>query len=361
MHYLDLSAAADLREDPKNDKPTEIQGYLQLSSELNHKKKEKDEIMCYLSAMFPLPKPTTTSIVAPPRLKTASLNSSAPVDPVWAVVIGTNKYAHAQWLDGAVKDACAVREFLLHFLHVPEDHISLLLDRNATREAIITTLHDHLLNNPMIKRGDAIIIYFAGHGARYVNDRGGSYEAIVPADRGKMLSADSLDIVEDICEHKLHSYLNQLRDAKGYNITLILDCCYSGGCSRGGPAATRAVRSAAPLHHPPPRLDQRTAQCERKRCVRCLTGDNDWERDMTSHVLLAACQEDELAMDSVRGGAFTRALLRRLRLICSTTCLTTMTYVRLMAKLVSLGERQHPMVVGEHQDSVLFRVCDRSR
>ena len=66
-------------------------------------------------------------------------------------------------LKGAVADADSIKEYLEHDLKVRESHIRNLRDAQATRAAIIAEFQA-LQTNPDIKRGDPILIYYAGHG-----------------------------------------------------------------------------------------------------------------------------------------------------------------------------------------------------
>jgi hypothetical protein len=66
-------------------------------------------------------------------------------------------------LKGAVADADSVTEYLEHNLKVQKSHIRNLREAQATRAAIIAGF-DAFQTNPDIKRGDPILIYYAGHG-----------------------------------------------------------------------------------------------------------------------------------------------------------------------------------------------------
>jgi len=61
---------------------------------------------------------------------------------------------------GAVADAKAVEKYLADNLDIPTDQVVGLHDANATREAIVQAFHG-LQCKSRIRRGDAILIYFA--------------------------------------------------------------------------------------------------------------------------------------------------------------------------------------------------------
>ncbi|TFY75693.1 hypothetical protein EWM64_g8318 [Hericium alpestre] len=121
----------------------------------------------------------------------------------WAVIIGINVYDDPSIprLRGCVPDALAMHTYLTHDLCVPPDHICLLTQSEGdqppvwawpTRQNILSALYMHLRDNPRIRTGDHMLIYFSGHGsAYYASDafaspaaRVGSIEALCPSDRG---------------------------------------------------------------------------------------------------------------------------------------------------------------------------------
>lgn len=67
-------------------------------------------------------------------------------------------------LRGAVNDADALDRYLRTELHVPDSQIVNLRDGNATRRAMISELRA-LRTKKTIRKGDPILIFFAGHGA----------------------------------------------------------------------------------------------------------------------------------------------------------------------------------------------------
>ncbi|KAK0443272.1 peptidase C14, caspase domain-containing protein, partial [Armillaria borealis] len=157
-----------------------------------------------------------------------------------AVLIGIGGYPYSP-LHGCVSDAKSVKKYLIEDLGVPKNRIQLLLgtsdglDLDATsptRANLIKTLYS-LVDNPDIKRGDNIIVYFAGHGTRYAakehyrsEHRREPTEALCPMDRTDMDSTGSP--IPDISDREINAIFTQISLTKGHTITLILDCCYSG-------------------------------------------------------------------------------------------------------------------------------------
>ena len=86
---------------------------------------------------------------------------------MFALIIGINaydpKYSTYGPLAGCIKDATDMRDYLLTNLRVPESQIRILLDDKAKRADIIKAFSD-IEADDRIKKGDPILIFFAGHG-----------------------------------------------------------------------------------------------------------------------------------------------------------------------------------------------------
>ncbi|SJL08893.1 uncharacterized protein ARMOST_12265 [Armillaria ostoyae] len=301
----------------------------------------------------------------------------------WAVIIGIDAYK-TNPLYGCVADALLMKGYLEKDLRVPSDRIQLLQGtRRAScndpsypsRQNITKTLCS-LINNPNIKKGDNIVIYFAGHGSSYgcsqcsravrtrksivpdvrastavyaTRTQGHRHvdtfcptEAICPIDRN-LVGADGSRI-PDISDRELNTILHEISRVKGNKITAIFDCCHSSGVTRGEKSG---VRSVLPLNgtrdlmlrvgmHNLKRISDRTAITEKM-----------WCPDMSSHVILAACKEYEFAKEVEVGesyhGFFTHSLVNALR---SGSWTKELTYDGLVCNL-PLGRKQTPVVAGD--------------
>ena len=108
---------------------------------------------------------------------------------MFALLIGVNVYRQEEFrvLRGAVADVADFKSYLENDLNVPFDHIQVLTDENATRQNILNALIS-LRDDPRINWGDAILIYYAGHGAEveapllWRNDKGNKVKGILPHD-----------------------------------------------------------------------------------------------------------------------------------------------------------------------------------
>ncbi|KAK0501478.1 hypothetical protein EDD18DRAFT_1040080, partial [Armillaria luteobubalina] len=166
-----------------------------------------------------------------------------------AILIDINDY-ESNSLNGCAKDTKAMEKYLLDDLHVPKEHIQLLLGpkESASSHNAIYPSHNNIISalfsiiaNNKIMYGDNIVIYFSGHGSYYFPSeddnkdlldliRLGAIEAICPIDRDK---CDSKGLpIPDISNCKLNFILSLIAKEKGYHITAIFDCCHAGGVSR---------------------------------------------------------------------------------------------------------------------------------
>jgi hypothetical protein len=112
--------------------------------------------------------------LAPPSPSTPTYTPTLPVEPtaparpqakVWAVVIGVASYNHMPTLRYTDDDAYRLYAFLKSpgGGAVPDDQIRILIDEDATRERILTTI-----NETFSRAGpsDMVILYFSGHGLK---------------------------------------------------------------------------------------------------------------------------------------------------------------------------------------------------
>ena len=156
-------------------------------------------------------------------LPTHSLSPHRPPPRLFALIIGINKYESPNITNllGAVPDADAVRDFLQKQLGVPSSQIRNLRDSGATRAAIIDGIEAFSLNEE-IKKGDPILIYYAGHGGSADTPTGwesggtGKIELLIPYDHSSSLEDGNPK--HGIPDRTLGVLLSQLAIEKGDNI-----------------------------------------------------------------------------------------------------------------------------------------------
>ncbi|TDL15886.1 hypothetical protein BD410DRAFT_82003 [Rickenella mellea] len=280
--------------------------------------------------------------------------------PTFGLVIGINEYQTYDHLEGAVADADAFSRFLVETLGTNESHIINLRDKAATKAAI-TSAFESLTSHPKINNGDAIIIYFSGHGARAPvpadwdgwasNDS--KIEMICPVDIGATASTD-VNPISGIPDRTIGVWLNQLSKEKGDNITLVLDCCHSAGASRDQtePAfVARRIINAPPISLCDRKIWSDNAEMVNARGATVATGFAGQNEE--SHILLAACGRDEIAWEDPRTkrGLFTTALLNALA-ECE---IHDTTYLSLIQSIqIPSGPGQVPHCYGRHSNRRLF-------
>lgn len=308
----------------------------------------------------------------------------------WAVIIGIDGYKRYP-LCGCVADALLMKTYLEKDLKVPINRIQLLLGKKDTpsndpsipsRDNITNTLCS-LISNPNIKKGDNIVIFFAGHGSSYtcsecprdVEERKSSIpdvrvstlsysaknkgyeridafcptEALCPIDRD-IIDANGHKI-PDISDREINTILYEISRAKGNQITVILDCCHSASITRDPKSR---VRSALPLTDGRDVMFLIGMQNLMRISNRTSIMEQRWRPDMSSHVVVAACNDYEFAgeheMEGEFHGFFTHSLVKALR---SGFWTKEMTYVDLVQGLQS-RRRQTPVVAGDYMRSRLW-------
>ena len=273
---------------------------------------------------------------------------------VFALIIGIDQYKSSKiWnLASCVDDALKMKRWLLNDLHVPRDHISMLLDSKATKGAIEDAFMSHLVNNPSIQTGDSIIIYFAGHGSSAIapdgwqNGRPLHVDILCPYDHGTRVRGSR---IPGLTDWSMQAMINELSEAKGDNITLILDCSFSPVRSRSGTGTrinTRWAPSATKLTS-----DDLYAGLWRGAGRKVsLSGHGFHQEAASSHVTILACNQGEGAAEDKEGGRFTMAFLKAK----DTKSFHEISYSRLLGDLDIHGGEQHPVCVGKNKNRILF-------
>lgn len=255
-------------------------------------------------------------------------------------------------------------------LGVPSTRIQLLLGskEHTSLEDPMNPSHAHivgallsLITNPEIAYGDNIIIYYSGHGAYYPyhteeDDETEYIETLCPIDR------DTLDgngaPIPDVSDRELNTILTLISRAKGHRITVILDCCHSGGVCRNLPepgARTLPPMTRATLQDMLFTGEKNLIHYPGYRSIL----PNDWLPDMDSHVILAACRDYQYAKakkvkreDGTTGyiGIFTDSLVRVLR---SGYWKKETTYADLV-RCLDKTSHQTPVVAGKYKDARIW-------
>jgi peptidoglycan/xylan/chitin deacetylase (PgdA/CDA1 family)/uncharacterized caspase-like protein len=184
----------------------------------------------------PTPAAATAAAVGSGGAAAAPLAGARLYRDSWAVVVGINAYKSWPRLSYAVNDAQAVRDMLVRTYAFPPDHVTTLLDGEATREKILAALGDNLADAKKVAHDDRVFVFFAGHGVTRKLPSGKNQGYIVPVDaaaqsfQSQAISMTNLQDASDAIPAK--------------HVFFVMDACYSGlaltrGGSAGGAGADR--------------------------------------------------------------------------------------------------------------------------
>ncbi|KAF9440358.1 hypothetical protein P691DRAFT_767870 [Macrolepiota fuliginosa MF-IS2] len=274
--------------------------------------------------------------------------------PLYALTIGINAYTKYSTLHSAVKDADDFTDYLTKHLHIPPSHILTLRDGTATRSGILSAFNDLKNLIPTSSKpadtGNRIIIFFAGHRTRggWSQEKGGWeegwdewYEAICPVDTGDIVEVRMgcgrvVKEVPAIPDRTIAALLNGLSETIGNNITLILDCCHSAGATRSLDDTRKAESEGyvpRQITNPPslrPDYDANITGALSRSAGGATAGVFSG-KNMSSHVLLAACGREQSAYEHPKqpNGVFTHALME----VLNKSRVEELTYTSLMHRL----------------------------
>ncbi len=281
-----------------------------------------------------------------------------------------------------------MKDYLEEDLKVPRARIQLLLGGYNTpshyhllpSRTNITNVLCSLIKNPEIRKGDNIVIFYAGHGSSYacsnhhsiggnpivsgVHDSAARYpekterfegidifcptEALCPIDRNTRDSKGH--IIPDISDREFNTILHEIARAKGKHITVIIDSCHSAGITR----VPDQIRNAPPLANSPDYMMHVGMENLKYISTRISIMDKRWTPDMSSHVVLTACKDFQFAGEYDMGGRFhgffTYSLVRALR---SGLWTKELTYFQLIQRLPR-KQKQIPDVAGGYMHERLW-------
>jgi hypothetical protein len=301
-------------------------------------------------------------------------------ESIYALLIGAGFYfpnmtetgATFPSLQGCVRDITRVeKELLIGRLQVPPEHILTLKASEAGKDKPdeppeqwptydnIVAKFQELIN--MAQPGSQVYIHYSGHGGRAtsrykeVKGQDGIDETIVPIDIQDVAASRYLRDLE------LARLLKVMAD-KGLAVTLVLDCCHSGGLTRGG-GQDIAVRGGMGIDtYERPRDKEESLVAPHAELIRnwremsaaatrSITASSGWLPEPTGYVMLAACKENELAVEYAfngtgRSGALTYWLLHALQEM-GPGFSWKQVHDRILGKINSQFVRQTPQLEGE--------------
>ncbi|PBK87173.1 hypothetical protein ARMGADRAFT_1016892 [Armillaria gallica] len=246
----------------------------------------------------------------------------------WAVLIGIDAY---EWspLRGCVSDVLLVEKYLKEEIGMLQERIQLLLGSQGassegsslpSRTNIVDTLLS-LVNNPQIEVGDNTIIYFGGHGSGYSPTE---YHLGNTEDSHSLCSMnESIEVVHlidrdtiDNSGLRINLIFQQISRSKGHRIAFFPDSCHSGSHVRCFPEP--GTRTVPPLPRASLRRMLHMADENLSQYISYMSIlESDWRLDMSSHVIMAACEEYQTAREAESETEyyriFTRAVIDALK------------------------------------------------
>jgi hypothetical protein len=269
-------------------------------------------------------------------------------------------------LSGCVRDIASVEDFLKRNLGMKDECILKLTatisegiepleprEKWPTYENIVAAFNKV---TDEAEVGDQVYIHYSGHGGRtktaYPEIKGpsGIDEALVPVDIGTSVGRYLRDI-------EVMHLLKSLVD-KGLIVTVVLDCCHSGGATRGiGGASVRgigtidsAVRQSKSLVASVDELRSTWLGLSGGMTRNIKTGSG-WLLEPKGYVLLAACRASEFAHEFPFDGNESHGVLTYWLLDSLKQIGPGLTYKqihdRILAKIHSQFEDQTPQLEGE--------------
>jgi hypothetical protein len=256
---------------------------------------------------------TALPLLMGPRAKLGEVPEARLAPTQWALVIGVSDYiefddVEGGDLPGAEHDARAMRDVLVARWGFAPENVRLLLNREATRDAIEQGITGWLGGN--VQPGDHVLLYFAGHGSQVWDENGdeedGLDETIAPADVSP--TSPERDITDDV----LGEWLRALPTD---NVVYVHDNCNAGTGTRALTPFSRARKLA--------RDPSALPNAQGRRALPGAAEDQSgFDIDDSEVLELAAAQPDQAAVDAYfegtdgaeafHGGAFTTFLVQQL-------------------------------------------------
>ena len=193
-------------------------------------------------------------------------------------------------LEGSTNDATAVAQVITARFGFRRTDVHILLDKAATRQAIIDSLTAMLARS---KPGDVAFFSYAGHGALRRN-------TLTPGKQvdQTLVPVDANAGAEDIRDKELAAIVSPAA-ARGVIVTLVIDACNSGSITRGGV---------------PQLLKERWASIDERDKAERYTGQ--FPADVGALVIAAAEDtrpaKEGIDENNVRHGLFTSAFIHAL-------------------------------------------------
>jgi hypothetical protein len=261
-----------------------------------------------------------------------------------ALVVGTNyspDLSSRKKLSGCANDAKNMKELLIYKYHFAADNIVLLVNDAATKGNIIKNFQGLIAK---ATPDSQVVFYFSGHGSQVPDENGdepdGRDEVLLPFDT--RFNNEKLE--NCLSDDELNALLEKLAE-KSNNITVILDSCHSGDAIRESHVISKQFIN--------PYLKKKPAnQFEDKKVY-------GFHPVNPSCLLIAACADDEIAVEADGQGILTSALIKVMGIE------TNLTYKEMIRQVTEEVSRkfpyQQPQLEGERYNSRVFGYQENSQ
>ncbi|KAF9068251.1 hypothetical protein BDP27DRAFT_834484 [Rhodocollybia butyracea] len=249
-------------------------------------------------------------------------------------------------------------KYLTSTLGVPPTQIKNLRDKAATKVAIEKAIKE-LGDDPSVPEDAALLLFFAGHGAevdaptnRPSGHVKGKIQMLLPHDFNPQVKADEATHGQGLLDVEFARLLEELATKKSDNITVIVDSCHSGSCTRSYllDDSKLAIRGVELPDNFVIAVQQLLNDFMADDETRAYVPSAGYETiGHGSHMLLAGCMQGEEAKENKGHGAFTTALLNLFR----DHGVDKLTYRDVIDKLPDLPS-QHPQCEGANMTRFLF-------
>lgn len=245
---------------------------------------------------------------------------------LYALLVGINQYDKRSFvpsLNGCTNDVKAIQAYLEARTPDKQLHLRTLIDRQATRQAIIDGFRQHL---QQAQADDTVLFYYAGHGSQDLAPP--AFWTFEPDRLNETLVCyDSrTEGVRDLADKELAKLIHEVSQSNPH-IAIVLDCCHSGSGTRGD-IVPAVVERQVPIDKRDRPLESfivsleelekiENQQLRADGATRSLDDStNSWQLQ-GRHVLMSACRDQQLAReyydnDGSPHGAFSYFLLNAL-------------------------------------------------
>ena len=232
---------------------------------------------------------------------------------IHALVVGIDVYPDPRdRLSGCTNDARAIAAFLESRIAHPQLSLKVLLNQDATRQALIDGFRTHL---GQATAGDTVLFFFAGHGSQ---ERAPEIFWRIEPDHldETLVCHDSRTPGSwDLADKELALLIHEVA-ARQPHVVVVLDCCHSGSGTRAAQWNDVVRRCQTDVRERP--AEAFLAGVLGTSAGGRTRGDSGWDTPAAGrHVLLAACRDDQEAKEyftpTERRGAFSWFLLETLQ------------------------------------------------